>query len=91
MPETVTVNGQQRTRYTVTYEIFIPNVVLNRLIKASDVNAATPDSVKLCVIFTNVSAQGDSGLSSDPINGGEVTATTSAFYGSWSKTEVYKA
>lgn len=91
VPETVTVNGQQRTRYTVTYEIFIPNVVLNRLIKASDVNAATPDSVKLCVIFTNVSAQGDSGLSSDPINGGEVTATTSAFYGSWSKTEVYKA
>lgn len=91
VPETVTVNGQQRVRYTVTFEAFIPNSALNKLLKASDTSAETPASVKLCVIFTNVSAQGDSGLSSDPIDGGVVDINTSAFYGSWSKTEVFKA
>ncbi len=90
VPETVTVNGQQRVRYTVTFEAFIPNSALNKLLKAPDTSAETPASVKLCVIFTNVSAQGDSGLSSDPIDGGEVNVNTSAFYGSWSKTTVSK-
>lgn len=90
VPETVTVNGQQRVRYTVTFEAFIPNSALNKLLKAPDTSAETPASVELCVIFTNVSAQGDSGLSSDPIDGGVVDINTSAFYGSWAKTTVSK-
>ena len=85
-PQTVGTGAESRTLYNVTIEAFVSSDTLKQLLGVTSLD----DALSIATVFTNVSAQGDSGLSSDPINGGAVTATTSAFYGTFDKITVEK-
>ena len=85
-PQTVGTDAESRTLYNVTIEAFVSADALKQLLGVTSLD----DALSIAAVFTNVSAQGDSGLSSDPINGGAVTVTTSGFYGTFDKITVEK-
>lgn len=85
-PQTVGTGAESRTLYNVTIEAFVSSDALKQLLGVTSLD----DALSIAAVFTNVSAQGDSGLSSDPINGGAVTATTSGYYGTFDKITVEK-
>jgi len=88
-PASVTGTGtgaESRTLYNVTIEAFVSADALKQLLGVTSLD----DALSIAAVFTNVSAQGDSGLSSDPVNGGAVTVTTSGFYGTFDKITVEK-
>lgn len=77
-PETVTVGGAARTRYTVVIEGFISQAAISELAGLDN-----PDSLSMLAVFANVNPQSDgvSGEYSDPIDGGTVNGNTAAFWG----------
>lgn len=79
-PETVTVGGAARTRYTVVIEGFISQAAISELAGLDN-----PDSLSMLAVFANVNPQSDgvSGEYSDPIDGGTVNGNTAAFWGTF--------
>lgn len=79
-PETVTVGGAARTRYTVVIEGFISQAAISQLAGLDN-----PDSLSMLAVFANVNPQSDgvSGEYSDPIDGGTVNGNTAAFWGTF--------